>query len=90
VQAVLRRTANDNNSEFSAEVLQCIKHNFYVDDCLKSSATDEEAIQMVRDLIALCRKGGFILEKWITNSPIVLQAIAEDQRSKDLKELDLD
>lgn len=41
----LRRTADDNRSECSAEVLQSIKQNLYVDDCLKSSATEGEAIK---------------------------------------------
>lgn len=31
-----------------------------------------------------------MLEKWTSNSCIVLQAITEDQRAKNLKELDLD
>lgn len=30
------------------------------------------------------------MEKWISNSRVVLQAISEEQRAKDLKELDLD
>lgn len=38
---------DDNHSEYLAEVLQSVKHNFYVDDCLKSSATESEAIQMM-------------------------------------------
>ena len=84
------KTDDDNQSEFSAEVSQSVKQNFYVDDLLKSSATEEEAIQMMRDLIALCQKGGFMLEKWISNSCVVLQAVAEEHRAKDLKELDLD
>lgn len=45
---------------------------------------------MMLDLVALCGRGGFTLEKWISNSRVVLQAISEDQRAKDLKELDLD
>ncbi|KAK0152604.1 hypothetical protein N1851_005873 [Merluccius polli] len=86
----LKKTADDHHSEFPVEVLKAIKQNFYVDDCLKSSATEGEAVQTVQDLVALCRKGGFILEKWISNSRTVLQTITEDQRAQGLKELDLD
>lgn len=43
----LRKTVEDNQSEFSEELVQSVKQNFYVDDCLKSSATEEEAIQMI-------------------------------------------
>lgn len=44
-------------------MLKAIKQNFYVDDCLNSVAMEREAIQTIRDLIVLCRKGGFTLEK---------------------------
>lgn len=49
-----------------------------------------EAIHLIHGLIALCGKGGFALEKWISNSRVVLQAISEEQRAKELKTLDLD
>ncbi|XP_035983633.1 uncharacterized protein LOC118557555 [Fundulus heteroclitus] len=39
----LRRTAEDNAQQFPAEVVSTIKHNFYVDDCLKSLPTADEA-----------------------------------------------
>lgn len=74
----LRKAAEDHHLEFSAEVLQAVRQNLYVDNCLRSSATEGETIQMIRDLIALCQRGGFILEKWISNSRVILQAIAED------------
>ena len=32
----LRKTADDNQSDFPAAVVQTVKENFYVDDCLKS------------------------------------------------------
>ncbi|XP_016522029.1 uncharacterized protein LOC107834739 [Poecilia formosa] len=84
------RTSQDNQNEFPPEVIETVRQNFYVDDCLKSAATEEEAIHLIKDLVALCEKGGFTLEKWISNSRVVLQAISEEQRAKDLKMLDLD
>lgn len=86
----LRKTADDNQFAFPPHVIQSVKQNFYVDDCLKSSTTEREAIKTMKALIALCQKGGFILEKWISNSRVLLQSISVDQRAKDLKELDLD
>lgn len=59
----LRKMADDNQSEYLAEVLQSVKQNFYVDDFLKSSATAQEAIHMIEGLTALCLKGGFLLKK---------------------------
>ncbi|KAK7880408.1 hypothetical protein WMY93_032954 [Mugilogobius chulae] len=71
-------------------VIETVQQNFYVDDCLKSAATETEAIHLIHDLIALCGKGGFVLEKWISNSHVVLQAISKEERAKELKMLDLD
>lgn len=78
----LRKTADDNHFEFPAHVNQSVKQN--VDDCLKSSATEKkkEAIKTMKAFIALCQKGGFILEKWISNSHAVLQTVSVDQRGQ--------
>ncbi|XP_059184653.1 uncharacterized protein LOC131967729 [Centropristis striata] len=86
----LRRTAEDNAQHFPLEVVNTVKQNFYVDDCLKSMASEEEAIQMMKDLTALCHKGGFHLSKWTSNSSKVLLSTAEEKRAKEMQELDLD
>lgn len=86
----LKKTANDNRTDFSDETVKAVHQNFYVDDCLMSLSSEMEAIQMVKELNALCKRGGFILEKWISNSRAVLQTIPEDQQAKELKELNLD
>ena len=77
-------------TDFSDETVKAVHQNFYVDDCLMSLSSEMEAIQMVKELNTLCKRGGFILEKWISNSRAVLQTIPEDQRAKELKELNLD
>ena len=86
----LKRVADDNTAHYSDKVLQTIKLNFYVDDCLKSVSSEEEALQMVQDLTAACAKGGFRLSKWMSNSRAVLASIPEENRSKATKELNLD
>lgn len=74
----LKKTAQDNQSNFPARVIETVQQNFYVDDCLKSSTVDTEAIQLIYGLIALCGKGGFALEKWISNR------VPESQGSKNV------
>ncbi|XP_041920573.1 uncharacterized protein LOC121684581 [Alosa sapidissima] len=86
----LRKTADDNQGNFPAEVIQAVKENFYVDDCLKSMASEEEAVQMVKHLTALCQRGGFTLTKWISNNRTILQTLPEEHKAKDLRELNLD
>lgn len=78
--------ADDNQADFPAEVIQTVKENFYVDDCLKSLESEEEAVSMVKHLTMLCQRGGFTLTKWISNSRAVLQALPDEHRAKDMKE----
>ena len=43
----LKKTAEDNKTAFDATTVETVKRNFYVDDCLKSVATNPEAIRLV-------------------------------------------
>lgn len=66
-----------------------VHHNFYVDDCLKSLPSKEDAMQMVQDQASMLQKGGFNLSKWIANSRTMLTSIAEEKKSKTTRDLDL-
>lgn len=67
-----------------------INSNVYVDDCLKPVATEKQTIDLVKNLREICSLGGFKLTKWVTNSRAVLATIPEDDKAKQLKNLDLD
>lgn len=86
----LRRCAEDNKDFFSQQVFEIIMYSFYVDDCLASVASEQEAISLYKDLKNICAKGGFHLTKWISNSRGVLASIPEEERAKEVKDLDLD
>ncbi|KAK0143550.1 hypothetical protein N1851_018290 [Merluccius polli] len=86
----LRKTADDHGHGYAEEVSRTIKCNVYVDDCLKSVATEDQAINLCKDLRDLCSQGGFKLTKWICNSCSVLASIPDEYKAKQLKELDLD
>ncbi len=89
----LKKTAEDN-IEFSKEVIDTVNRNFYVDDCLKSSPTKEEAIGLVKELPALLSRGGFRLTKWLSNEREVLSSVPDNERapcvSLDLEKLPKD
>ena len=85
----LRQTADDKQRHYS-EVMKTIKTNFYVDDCLRSVATADQAIKLVKDLTEACSQGGFTLTKWVSNNCEVLASIPVHHRAKAVKELDLD
>ena len=84
----LRRTATDNKQCFPDDVINTVKRNFYVDDCLKSLSSEAAAITHVHDLQALLSRGGFKLTKWISNSRKVIEAIPAHERCAELKKLD--
>ena len=63
----LKKTAEDNRKYFNAETIDTVNRNFYVDDCLKSVASTDEAVQLVDQLPALLKRGGFWLTKWLSN-----------------------
>ena len=86
----VRKCAEDNVTEFRAQTINTIMNNFYVDDCLTSAATEEDAMALYHELRAICSKGGFLLTKWMSNSRQVLAVIPETERAKDVKNLDLD
>ena len=67
-----------------------MERNFYVHDCLKSVASEESAILLVKDLTELLSKGGFRLMKWLSNSHKVVESIPETERAMVVKSLDFD
>ena len=83
----LRKTVDDNSDQFSHDTITTVKRNFYVDDCLKSSKSEQAAIATAEELRALLSKGGFRLTKWLSNSRKVIESIPITKRSKLVKEI---
>ena len=74
----LRKTADDNQG-FDPEIVNTVKRNFYVDDCLKSVKSEQDGISLAKDLTNLLEKGGFRLTKWLSNSREVVESIPESE-----------
>ncbi|XP_044180533.1 uncharacterized protein LOC122961788 [Acropora millepora] len=83
------RSTEDNAKDFSADAINRVRRNFYVDDCLKSLPSVEDAVSHVEELRSLLQRGGFRLTKWISNSREVLESIPESERAQEIKKLDL-
>lgn len=86
----LRKTTDNNEACFEPEIVNTVKRNFYVDDCLKSVKSEQVAIHLVKDLTGLLKKGGFRLTKWLSNSCEVVESIPELERATSVKDLDFD
>ena len=81
----LKQTAKDHKSEFHVTTIDIANDCFYVDDCLASPSTAEEAKRLLPELCLLLNKGGFQLTKWMSNDRDVLKAIPVEEYSKKLR-----
>ena len=63
---------------------------FYVDDGLKWVNKPDDAIALIEKSQEMCRRGGFRLHKLASNSKMVIESIAEEDRAKGIKNIDLD
>ena len=85
----LRRTAKENEKDFSQEVVDAVLKDFYVDYLLKSFADSERAVHLIKQLGELLARGGFEFTKWIWNSRSVLSAFPLEERAPTIQSLDL-
>lgn len=73
----LKRTAEDNKTEFNLDTAETVKKNFYVDDSLKSVKSEDKAVRMTSQLRELMLRGGFKLTKW--NSVRIIKSLPESE-----------
>ena len=88
--SVLLRTADYNEGSFDPVTMDTLRHNFYVDDPLKSVPTPEDAITLMEQLTELCAKGGFNLMKFVSNNCKVWCAIPLAKRADPSLDVNLD
>lgn len=69
---------NKNASEFREvypRAYMAIKENHYVDDFLDSLDSEEEAIELAKQVRMIHHRGGFEIRNWVSNSTTVIQAL---------------
>ncbi|XP_038131095.1 uncharacterized protein LOC119776626 [Cyprinodon tularosa] len=86
----LKRCASDHAHLYDADTISTVERNFYVDDCLKSLDSPEQAIHLAAQLVDLLKQGGFRLTKWTSNSAKVLESIPAEERADQAPSLDMD
>lgn len=80
----LRQIASDYESTFGRQAADFLRHDFYVDDGLKSVSTVQEAIELIETTKNMCKGGGLILHKFLSNHQDVLSRVnQEDDESQD-------
>ncbi|XP_058816165.1 uncharacterized protein LOC131679452 [Topomyia yanbarensis] len=69
------------------EAYEAITKSHYVDDMLISVGSEDEAIQLAKDVRHVHAQGGFHIRNWISNSRVVTSALQETDTEE--KSLDL-
>ena len=77
----LRHTANEFGHLYYPTVSKVVHRNFYVDDCLISLPSVEEAVLVRTQLNEMLARRGFRLRKWIANNARLLDSIPIAERS---------
>ncbi|XP_026746103.1 uncharacterized protein LOC113507448 [Trichoplusia ni] len=75
----LQRLADDEKTKFPA-ASKITKTDFYMDDLLTGSETEDEAISIYKDMNKLLNLGGFELQKWSSNNENVLKYMGINKR----------
>lgn len=86
----LKTTADDNEEILGSAPAEFLRRDFYVDDGLKSVASVEVAVDLVKGIKEMCKRGAFNLHKFISNRKEVIQQIPVQDRAEEVKHLDLD
>lgn len=84
----LRRAAKEAESEFGSDVRAFIERDFYVDDALKSFATESEAINLVKRAQEMLFHNSLRLHKITSNSAAVVAEFPPEDLANSIKDLD--
>ena len=85
----LRKTASDGEEEFGKAATNFVHRNFYVDNGLTSLVTAAQPIDLVTMTQAMLTTPKLRLRKVVFNSVEVMEAFSNEDRGKDLRNLDL-
>ncbi len=79
---IIANMAIEQNSEdFAPLALKVVLESFFVDDGLTRASNYEEAIEIQQLLQSLFHCGGFLLRKWNSNHPSILQHLPSDLKA---------
>ncbi|XP_054259330.1 uncharacterized protein LOC128984071 [Macrosteles quadrilineatus] len=75
----LHQLANDEGDSFP-EAAEILRTQTFVDDVISGGDSEEEALRLQRQLIALLARGGFEQRKWTSNSSRLLLDLPDGHR----------
>ncbi|XP_056376093.1 uncharacterized protein LOC130273395 [Hyla sarda] len=85
----LRHSARESETKYGSDVGSFVEKDFYVDDCLKSTSTNEIAISLLKRAQEMLALSNWRLHKIASNSRELMEAFSPQDHSSGLKDLDL-
>ena len=79
----LNQAADDSEMDIGTETCNVVRKNFYVDDCLGSEETEDEAVDRISGIKNVCSRAGFRLMKFVCNRERVTSTIPQDERREE-------
>lgn len=76
----LQQLAKDEQMKYPVAA-KITSEDFYMDDLLTGCETEDEAIHIYIEMNKLMKEGGFELQKWCSNSQVLLCYIEKDKKS---------
>lgn len=86
----MRRAAVEGEEEHGHDAKQFVMRHFYVDDGLASTATTEEAVEILTNAQKMLAQSNLKLHKIASNDHEIVESFPVAERAKDLKDLDLE
>ena len=77
----LRQAARDNEDSLGLECADVLRRNLYVDDMLKSYPDEKSAKENILLVDEMCKRGGFNLTKFVSNSEQVMSSIQTNKQA---------
>ena len=84
----MRRTLQDHNVTNDVAI-DTILNCFYVDDCLRSEKTVDQAKSVMCSVKQILAKGGFNLTKFVANRLELIEDLEECDRAKEVKDVSI-
>ena len=88
-QHPLKTTADDNENVLGSAPAEFLRKDFYFDNGLKSVPSVGEAIDLIKGVKEMCKRGGFDLHKFTSNKNEVIRGVPVEHRAEEIKLLDL-
>ncbi|CAH2092373.1 unnamed protein product [Euphydryas editha] len=80
----LNQVAKDYKEKYPVAASK-VKREFYMDDLLTGCGNVEEGKELVKEMDALLKEGGFVLQKWSTNNTELLKFMNQNREQEDNK-----